>query len=118
MAAGALTAFTTITWLPRQKLSREVFFVGLGYLVYSQVRGLAANQTLDAFANAYNIVNLEEKLGIFRELAVQNYVVSRGALIDVFNIIYFYGLFPLLLPTAGWLYFKRPRVYRLARNAF
>src|SRR5438477_7817592 len=118
MAASETTAFSKITWLPRQKVSREVFFVAIAYLVYSQVRGLAGGQTISAFANAYHIINIEEKLGIFKELAVQNYVVSRGALIDVFNIFYFYGHLPLLLPLAAWLYIKRPRVYRLARNAF
>src|SRR5919106_3974782 len=39
-------------------------------------------------------------------------------LVDIFNVIYFYGLFPLLLPTAVFLFWRRPAIYVLARNAF
>ena len=115
--ATAFRRLEKVATLPHPAV-REVLFVGIGYLIYSQVRGLAGNRSFDAFSNAYHIVNLEERLGIFRELSLQNFVVSRGSLIDIFNIIYFYGLFPLLLPTALFLYFKRPRLYSLTRNAF
>ena len=96
----------------------EVLLVGLGYLIYSQVRGLAGGRVVDAFGNAYRIVTLEQDLGIFAELAVQAAVLPHDALVQFFNLVYFYGLFPLLLPTAIWLYFRRPRIYSLARNAF
>ena len=118
MESQALKPLEKIASLPRRRLPRELLFVGLSYVVYSQVRGLAADRSLDAFANAYQVINLEEKLGVFRELSLQRFVISRGDLIDFFNLIYFYGLFPLLLPTALWLYLRRPRVYDLARNAF
>jgi membrane-associated phospholipid phosphatase len=104
--------------LIRFRFLREVLLVGIGYLIYSQVRGLAANRTLEAFENAYKIVDLEEKLGIFKELALQTLILPHNALIDVFNLIYFYGLFPLLVPTAVWLFVKRPAVYTILRNAF
>ena len=96
----------------------EVLLVGLGYLIYSQVRGLAGDRVVDAFANAYRIVTFEQDLGIFTELAWQAAVLPHDALVQFFNLVYFYGLFPLLLPTAIWLYFRRPRIYSLARNAF
>jgi len=104
--------------LSRARLFQEVFIVGLGYLVYSQVRGLAADRVTDAFQNGHNIVSIERDLGIFKELALQTWVLSHDFLVDVFNVIYFYGLFPLLLPTAVFLYWRRPKVYVLARNAF
>jgi len=118
MESQALRPLDKIVSLPRKRLPRELLFVVLSYVIYSQVRGLAADRSLDAFANAYQVINLEEKLGVFRELSLQRFVISRGDLIDIFNLIYFYGLFPLLLPTALWLYLRRPRVYDLARNAF
>jgi len=118
MESQALKPLEKIVSLPRKRLPRELFFVGFSYVIYSQVRGLAADRSLDAFANAYQVINLEEKLGVFRELSLQRFVISRGDLIDFFNLIYFYGLFPLLLPTALWLYLRRPRIYDLARNAF
>jgi len=97
---------------------REVLIVGLCYFVYSQVRGLAADRVFDAFANAYSVVKIEQSLGIFKELAFQALILPHDVAIDVFNLIYFYGLFPLLLPTALFLYFRRPHVYELTRNAF
>ncbi len=92
--------------------------MGLGYFVYSQIRGLAADRVLDAFANGHRIVNIERQLGIFKELALQTWVLPHGALVTAFNIIYFYGLFPLLIPTSIFLFIKRPQVYTLTRNAF
>jgi len=99
-------------------IAQEILIVGLGYLVYSQVRGLAADRVSDAFSNGYRIVALERDLGIFKELALQTLILPHDLLVHIFNVVYFYGLFPLLLPTAIWLYYRRPRVYRLARNAF
>jgi hypothetical protein len=104
--------------LRRLRLLQEIAIVGLGYLVYSQIRGLAADRVLDAFANGYRIVEIERDLGIFKELALQTWVLPHAALVQVLNVIYFYGLFPLLLPTSAFLFLKRPRVYVLARNAF
>jgi hypothetical protein len=106
------------TALRRIRFLQEVLIVGAGYLVYSQVRGLAADRVVDAFGNAYRIVELEQNLGIFEELALQTLILPHDGILHVFNFFYFYGLFPLLLPTAIWLYFRRPHVYMLARNAF
>jgi membrane-associated phospholipid phosphatase len=102
----------------RTGLIREVLLVGLAYFIYSQVRGLAGDRVIDAFANGYRIVDLENDLGIFKELALQTLILPHDTVVHFFNIIYFYGLFPLLMPTAIWLYFKKPDVYNVARNAF
>lgn len=102
----------------RRRLLREFLLVGLGYLVYSQVRGLAGGRTSDALANATHIVNLERGLGIYQELTVQRWVLPHATLVDVFNLLYFYMFFPLLIPIAAWLFLKRPEVYALARTAF
>src|SRR5262245_9245033 len=92
------------------RLLQEILIVGVGYLIYSQVRGLAHDRVVDAFSNAYHVVRLEQSLGIFKEVALQTFVLSEGTLVHFFNIVYFYGLFPLLLPTAVWLFIKRPQV--------
>ena len=115
MAAEAGT-----TRVARRKVAflKELLIVGVGYLIYSQVRGLAGDRVVDAFANGNYIVELERDIGIFKELALQAWILPHDLLVDVFNLIYFYGLFPLLLPTAIWLFFRRPHVYSLTRNAF
>jgi membrane-associated phospholipid phosphatase len=102
----------------RRAFFREVLILVIAYMVYAQVRGLAADRTADAFRNAYNIINLERDIGIFWELAVQAAVLPQTTLVHFFNLFYFYGFFPLLIPTAVWLFWKRPHVYILTRNAF
>ena len=62
--------------------------------------------------------SLERSLGIFHELRVQQWILPSELFVDVFNWIYFYGFFPLLIPTAIWLYMRRPRTYEWARTAF
>ncbi len=102
----------------RSRLLQEIILVGLGYLVYSQVRGMAAGRMTDAMANAHHLVSVEQTLGIFQELTVQRWVLPSHFFTDVFNVIYFYGFFPFVIPTAIWLYIKRPDIYRVARTAF
>jgi membrane-associated phospholipid phosphatase len=102
----------------RNRVLTEVLFVVAGYLVYSQVRGLAGDRVFDAFINAYRLVDIERELGIFREATLQSWVLSSALLVDVFNMIYFWMFFPTVIPSAIWLYLKRPRTYELARNAF
>jgi membrane-associated phospholipid phosphatase len=69
-------------------------------------------------ANAHHIVNLEQSLGIYEELSVQQWVLPHTTLLDVFNLFYFYAFFPMLIPIAAWLFWKHPEVYSLARTAF
>jgi membrane-associated phospholipid phosphatase len=94
-----------------------MFLVG-GYLVYSQVRGMAGDRVFDAFINAYNLIDIERELGIFHETTMQHWILPSAFLVDVFNMIYFYMFFPFVIPSAIWLFLRRPAVYRLARNAF
>jgi len=96
----------------------EILFVAAGYLVYSQVRGLAGDRVFDAFINAYNLIDIERDLGIFKEATLQSWVRTNAMLVDFFNMIYFWLFFPLVIPSAIWLYIKRPSTYQLARNAF
>lgn len=103
---------------PGIRILRELLIVGIGYLIYSQVRGLAGDRVVDAYHNGYRVVQLEQDLGIFVELAMQTLILQYEVVKDAFNYIYFFGFFPLLLPTAAFLFWKRPKVYVVSRNAF
>lgn len=103
---------------PGYRILREILIVGIGYFIYSQVRGLAGDRVVDAFYNGYRVVQIEQDLGIFVERTLQALIVPKPLLLDIFNFIYVYGLFPILLPTAVFLFWRRPRVYVLVRNAF
>lgn len=103
---------------PGARILRELVILGVGYLVYSQVRGLAGDRVVDAYHNGYRVVQLEKDLGIFVELALQYLVIPHEILKDTFNYVYFFGFFPVLVPVAIFLFWRKPRVYVLARNAF
>jgi membrane-associated phospholipid phosphatase len=109
---------TVATNRTRQRVLYEVLFVVAGYLVYSQVRGLAGDRVFDAFINAYNLIDIERELGIFYEVTLQRWVLPNATLVDFFNMVYFWCFFPVVIPSAIWLFIKRPDTYQLARNAF
>lgn len=92
--------------------------ISVAYLLYFLVRNHALERAADAFGNARRLTSLERHLGVFRELSLQTAALPYDGLIQLFNIIYFYGHFPLIIVVGAWLFWKRPRVYSLIRNAF
>lgn len=106
----------------RQALSsryvREALIILLAYVPYFLARGHAVSNTQAAFENAADMVRLEQSLGIFEELSLQSAVFSYELLIHVFNVIYFYGHWPVIIACGAYLFIKNPRVYVITRNAF
>ena len=88
------------------------------YLLYYLVRGHAAERTADAFKNAGQLIRLERDMGLFRELSLQAATLPYEGLTHLFNVIYFYGHFPLIIIAGAWLFWKHPPVYSLIRNSF
>ncbi len=94
---------------------REPVVMAVAYLLYYLVRGHAAERTADAFSNAGQLIRLERDLGVFRELSLQAAALPYEGLTHLFNIIYFYGHFPLIIVVGAWLFWKHPPVYSLIR---
>ncbi len=92
--------------------------MGVAYLLYYLVRIQAAQHTADAFDNAGDLVRFEQQLGIFKELSLQAATLPYQGLTQLFNVIYFYGHFPLIGLVGIWLFWKHPPVYSLVRNSF
>jgi hypothetical protein len=59
----------------------------------------------------------ERTLGIFWEPRLQEVVLHRKPLIDLFNFIYFWMDFPLIVVVGFALYFFRRHEYTVARDA-
>jgi hypothetical protein len=112
------------TALPRIKTAiasryvREPILILLCYIPYFLARGHAVDNAQEAFANADDLVRLETSIGIFKELSVQSATISYDLLVHVFNIIYFYGHWPVIIACGVYLFLKNPRVYSITRNAF
>jgi hypothetical protein len=97
---------------------REPLVMAVAYLLYYLVRGHAAERTADAFSNAGQLIRLERDLGMFRELSLQATTLPYEGVTHLFNVIYFYGHFPLIIAVGAWLFWKHPPLYSLIRNAF
>lgn len=97
---------------------REPLVIAVAYLLYYLVRSHAAERTVDAFRNAGQLIRLERDLGMFRELSLQATLLPYEGVTHLFNVIYFYGHFPLIIAVGAWLFWKHPPLYSLIRNSF
>jgi membrane-associated phospholipid phosphatase len=64
------------------------------------------------------LIRLERSLGLFKEISLQSAVFSYDILVHAFNVIYFYGHWPVIIACGLYLFIKNPRVYTITRNAF
>lgn len=104
----------------RHRVYRDLFefaLVALAFLFYFLVRAAVVNETGEALGNAEHIINFEKMLGIFWEPRLQQVVLGRQLLIQLFNFIYFWLDFPLIVLVGLWLYVFKRHEYTVARDA-
>ena len=109
-----------IETIRRRRVFRDVFeisLVALAFLFYFLVRGNVVDRHADALRNANHIIDIERALGIFWEPRLQEVVLNRRPLVDLFNFIYFWLDFPLIVFVGLALYFFRQHQYTVARDA-
>ncbi len=96
---------------------REVGIVTFAIALYFFVRGLMITRADLAESNASRLVDLERWLGIFHEPDIQQWVTQHDWLVRVFNAIYIYGHWPILVSTLVWLVWKRRDQFPVYRTA-
>src|SRR5690554_5699177 len=96
----------------------EFSLMGVLFALYYATRGLATGKQADAYANAYQIIDIERRLGLFREVGIQAKVLSEPTLIRILNFIYAYGHMAGLVLFAAWVFFYHQERYREIRNVF
>jgi membrane-associated phospholipid phosphatase len=96
----------------------DLALVVLAFFFYSAVRELVAGRETEATAHAMRLVEMEQSLGLFREHALQNFVLDSQALTKFFNWVYAYGFFPPIYAIGLYLFFFQRERYILFRNAF
>lgn len=96
----------------------EVVVVVVSFLVYYFIRGAVVDRAGEALARGINVIELEQRLGIYRELTMQSWIIDHYWMIKSVNWIYFWGHMPLVVVLAIWLYTRHRKAYRLTRNAF
>jgi membrane-associated phospholipid phosphatase len=104
-------------WLRRIGIL-DLALVVLAFFFYSAVRELVAGRETEATAHAMRLVEMEQSFGLFREHALQNFVLSSEALTKFFNWVYAYGFFPPIYVIGLYLFFFQHERYVLFRNAF
>lgn len=101
----------------RGGLLREILLVTAAILAYFGIRNLTVGSREDALANAEQILEAEDALGIAWESSIQAAIVDWDALVTLANWVYIWGHWPVILAAATALYLVRPGSYFLLRNA-
>jgi hypothetical protein len=102
----------------RSRYVREPLLIVACYVPYFLARSHAVSNARTAFDHATEMMNFERSLGIFTELSLQSGAFSYSFLIHAFNIIYFYGHWPVIITCGIYLFVRNPRIYSVTRNAF
>lgn len=110
-----------MTWqmlLAAMRATREVALVGAAYSLYAFGRDMVYTSNLfSAFDNARRIIHLEQTLGIFREMYLQQWFIEHAeAAVRFFNWFYILGYWPVIIPTAIFLYLRDRETYLRLRN--
>jgi len=95
----------------------EIGLVALSFLLYFLVRGGVVGDPGVAIAHARDIIALEKHLGVYWEPDLQETILGKRALVQLFNGIYFWLDFPVIAAVGFWLYFFHRHNYTVARDA-
>ena len=118
MAHSLHRVHATQPHLPRAHLVlREILLVAAAALTYFGVRNLTAGAADEAFENARTIARFEEWAHLAWGPPLQEELIGHDMLVTLFNWIYIWGHWPVILTTAVLLYRQRPDRYLLLRNA-
>jgi hypothetical protein len=112
--SSRLSALTSGYW----RVIFEILFIVPAYTAYQFVRGTVGGDAGAAFNNASRLIDVERQLGIFHEAFLQQLILPKGWMVDLWNYVYIYGHLPVIIAVAIWLYASHRHNYALFRNAF
>ena len=96
----------------------ELLLAGLAFLLYFIVRANVIDRPDAALTNARSIMDVEKTLGLFFEPSLQRSVLDSELLVRVFNFVYFWLDFPLIVSIGVVMYFGgKRRWYTFTRDA-
>lgn len=96
---------------------REIALATVAALTYFGVRNLTVGAEAEALSNADRVERLEEHARIAWEQPLQDAILGHDSLVTMFNWIYIWGHWPVIITAAVLLYRMRPERYLLLRNA-
>ena len=106
--------------LPRgwADLLRQILLFCGAYWLYRLVRGLTDEQAADAFANARELVLLEQDLGLFFEPSLHAWAEGKAWVIDAASWMYVNSHFTITTVTLAFIYLRRNASFYFVRNMF
>jgi len=126
MATATITKPTEQSRASRRRVAAPVLgdrvfsqlaIITAAFLGYMAVRAIANGSEDVAFNHARNLLDMERTLGLDIEADIQAFVISRGWLIAVFNGIYAWVYWPMIIGTFGFTWLRHRDLYEIYRNA-
>ena len=99
-----------------RQLLFEIGIVGGLLIIYRFIRGFNKTDLRAAFANARDIIRLEEWMGMPFEDNLQAFMLDHPTLVQGLNWYYILFHFPAAIALLLWLYLRHPLRYRTWRN--
>ena len=85
-------------------------------VVYFLLRGIRPDNVDSSVERSLALIQVEHRLGIFQEVRWQAAFVEYGWLMQIANLVYAWGHYPVMLAIAVWLVLKDPVRFRFVRN--
>src|SRR5512147_1945094 len=99
------------------RLLLEASILVFAYIAYEAVRRLVAPNSHEAIGHAFNLIEFEQRMGIFFEADLQRHIVQHHWLVTLFNWIYVWGYLPVISLAGLYLYIRHRDLYSRYRNA-
>lgn len=94
----------------------EIAFTAAIMVVYFLLRGIRPDNVESSVSRSLTLIHFEERIGLFQEVRWQATFLNYDWAMQVANIIYAWGHYPVMLAIAIWLVFKDPVRFRFVRN--
>ncbi|MEO8541285.1 MAG: phosphatase PAP2 family protein [bacterium] len=85
-------------------------------VVYFLLRGIRPDNAEDSVTRSLRLIQFEQRIGVFQEVRWQAAFLSHGWAMEIANIVYAWGHYPVMAGIAVWLVIKDPVKFRFVRN--
>lgn len=94
-------------------LATQVVIVVAAALLYFGVRGLTEGSEEVAVHNAERILRIEEGIGLAVETSLQALILESRTFVTLFNWVYIWGHWPVIVTVLAWLFARSRGHYHL-----
>lgn len=96
--------------------AREIVGTAVIMVAYFYLRGIRPDNADGSVTRSLRLIQFEQSIGVFQEVRWQAAFLGYSWLINIANVVYAWGHYPVMLAIALWLVFKDPVKFRFVRN--